>query len=497
MTPILSIVNILRNDNYDHYMVYKLNIILDFYNCLFKNYPNKEIELLFVDWGSKRPVLDSLQISKFLSKKISYFHIPPKKAKKINPKENFPIAHSLNFGIRKSLGQYIMITGFDQFLGPQQLSLLLKILEKPEYHFIDPQGLFTMQRKFLNSKWRSWKHPPSRTIEYFNEIDPLLLPFDVSTNNTGSGFGAFLTHRDKIEQSLLIDENWNGWGWSDIELFLRSTQNINHINLTKCGIFMYKFPRTLGRRKDLYDSKMLVKKYPKGFFNLGIPKKTKNWGIDGNYNRFFKEKINIKTKNKSHIIRLQNVDQTYLPSSDNSSLLNSILNLICVRFSVNKLYISEYFLRSKKDSLFDFISAFNDFSISLLRFTHKAGQLDWFTRFHSLAQKLENNGFYGKIRQFEITPDSTPSFISKITDIQLFSSVMYFITSKKYFLLPHLLCENNINYFFFYETKFKLNFELPKFFRAIEIDNEYSIIFHVSNSKTINNFIKLVTPCAE
>ena len=125
------------------------------------------------------------------------------------------------------------------------------------------------------------------------------------------------------------------------------------------------------------------------------------------------------------------------------------------------------------------------------------GQLDWFNRFHHIAQKLENNGFYGKIRQFEITPDTTPTFISTITDIQLFSSEMYFITSKKYFLLPHLLHKDNINYFFFYETKFQLSFELPKFFRVIEIDCGYSIICHVSNSKTIVDYLSSVTPCAE
>ena len=497
MTPILSIVNVLRNDDYDEFMSYKLNIILEIYDSLFKLIPEKKVELLFVDWGSRKPVLNSLQISKFLSKQISYFHIPPQKAKSINPKESFPVAQAVNFGIRKSRGQYIMITGSDQFLGPQQLSLLLNILDNPEYHFIDPLSLFTMQRKFLNSKWRSWKHSPSQTIEYLNEIDPSLLPCTTGTKNLGSGFGAFLTHRDKIEESLLIDENWNGYGWSDIELFLRSTQNINHINLTKCGIFMYKFPRALGRRKNLADSKTLVKKYHKGYFNLGVPKKSKDWGIDRKYNRIIKEKINIKTRNNSHSIGLQDRDQTYLPACKNSSLLDSILNFICVRFSVNNLFISEYFLRSKKDSLYDFINAFNDFSIFLLRFTHKVGQLDWFSSFNFVAREIERKGFYGKIKQFEINSTTPPSFFSTQTGCIFFPSVILFLTSKKYFLIPQLLLKEKRNFFIFFESKFQLNFKIPKYFFIKKVDDRFSLICHNSNTKIIENCIQYFTTSAE
>ena len=105
MTPILSIVNVLRNDDYDEFMSYKLNIILKIYDSLFKLIPEKKVELLFVDWGSRKPILNSLQISKFLSKQISYFYIPPQKQKALI-QESFPVAQAVNFGLEKSRAVY-------------------------------------------------------------------------------------------------------------------------------------------------------------------------------------------------------------------------------------------------------------------------------------------------------------------------------------------------------------------------------------------------------
>jgi hypothetical protein len=497
MATTLSIVSILKNDDHDHSLVYKLNTILGIYNSLFKNYTNKKIELLFVDWGSKKPVLDSLKITKFLSKQISYFHILPKDAKKINPKESFPVAQALNFGIRKSVGQYIMVTGVDQFLGPQQLSLLISILETPKYHHLDPLALFTMPRKFLNAKWHLWKEPPAHTIFYLNYLNQHKLPFYNDNVNYCSGEGALLTHKENIEVSLLLDESWNGYGWNDIQLFLRSTQKKEHHNLGNNGIFMYKFPRSLGSRKNLVNAGKLVKKYPKGYFNLGIPKKSKDWGIDSRYNRICKEKIIESTKSKPNNDRVKDSDETSFAISYDHSLLDIILNFICLKYSINKLIISEYFLRPKNSFLFEFINSFNDFSISLLRYSEKLGNLDWFDKFYHISDRLEKNGFFGKLRQIEISPDTCPSLLTTEIKSKQFSSLICFFTAKKYFFLPQLLKEENINCFIFFENKFQIKSVIPACFKKIQINNKFSLITHSSNYMIIKSFKEANKLCVE
>ena len=497
MATALSIVNIFKNDDYDHSMVYKVNTILGIYNSLFKNYPNKKVELLFVDWGSSKPVLDSLKITKFLSEKISYFHILAEDAKKINPKESFPVAQALNFGIRKSLGEFILLTGLDQFLGPQQFASLISILDNPNYHFIDSQGLCLIPRKSLSAKWKSWKSSPYETISYLNDLDQVRLPYDINNVNCCSGMGALLSHRDNIEESLLVDESWNGYGWNDIQLFLRSTQKKEPYNLANNAIFMYKFPRSLGRRKNLVNAGKLVKKYPEGFFNLGIPKNSKTWGINKRYNRIYKEKIIESNNIKPNNDRLKGSEETSFAINYDHSLLDIILNFICLKYSINKLIISEYFLRTKNSFLFEFINSFNDFSILLLRYSEKLGNLDWFDKFYHISDRLEKNGFFGKLRQIEISPDTCPSLLSTEIESKQFSSLICFFTAKKYFLLPQLLKEENINCFIFFENKFQMNSVIPACFDNIKINNNFSLITHTVNSKIIKNFKETNKLCVE
>ena len=77
MTPILSIVNVLEMTIMTN--LCRINgIILEIYDSLFKLIPEKEVELLFVDWGSRKPVLNSLQISEFFQTNFIYFYMPQK-----------------------------------------------------------------------------------------------------------------------------------------------------------------------------------------------------------------------------------------------------------------------------------------------------------------------------------------------------------------------------------------------------------------------------------
>jgi len=217
----LSIVSRGRNDNYggENYKD-KISFVLNKHISNFvraEKTPN-DVEIVFVDWGSDIPLHEVLKINEKLGF-IRFIIVPPEITKNYDPPETkFSFVHSINTGIRRCLGDYILHCDFDVFVSYDAFSKIWNFLSTGErmlqYYF---SRFHVHELDFTERMKKNVYDCEMNDVRLFPNPRVLV----ESPYKFGGTSVALLCHRKLFYQVEGYDERMVYWGYQDIDLFLR------------------------------------------------------------------------------------------------------------------------------------------------------------------------------------------------------------------------------------------------------------------------------------
>ena len=307
MKKLLTLVINIANDNYYEDLLFRVQKTLDL-NLFFlnKSKEKKKIEIIFVDWGSKKKIADFIHVNKNFSNQVKFIHVNQKIAKKYSKGYPNSFNHELsyNIGYLRSNGKYIFQTASDQFFTLSGWKNLISLLENK--NSLKKRALL-VPRKIIENKLYHL-NPNNEDFENILEkINSTNLKYKSHTFYAGGGFSTLLT-KENFFKLRGYNEKMSPGTSSDAELAMRyDLLGLDKINSDNYGIFMYKFPPLEGSlRNKLVYSKMLrkVPNLPKQFST-----NDKNWGLKNiSFNK-------VSSKNRSTNFNNSKQFENLLPKS--------------------------------------------------------------------------------------------------------------------------------------------------------------------------------------
>jgi cellulose synthase/poly-beta-1,6-N-acetylglucosamine synthase-like glycosyltransferase len=212
----LSLVSRGKNDNYGSFYIERTRFCLSRYVEIFKSLKltPSDVEIVFVDWGSQDPLWPLLVDG---SGFLRYIIVPPEIAKNFDPPETkFSFVHSINTGIFRCKGDYIIHVDLDVYTDVDSMRKLINCLVEPEAHqyqyyftrfFIGVQQYsehFDKPEYICNIRVRESVHPAITGPEIFN-----------------GGSTAVMASRQAWHDVGGYDERYIYWGAQDVDLFTR------------------------------------------------------------------------------------------------------------------------------------------------------------------------------------------------------------------------------------------------------------------------------------
>jgi cellulose synthase/poly-beta-1,6-N-acetylglucosamine synthase-like glycosyltransferase len=168
--------------------------------------PN-DVEIVFVDWGSIDPIVPLL--IKETTGFIRYIIVPGEITKNFDPPETgFDFVQSINVGICRSNGKFIMHIDPDVFMDISSFKKLWNYLDNPDaanYQHYFTRHVIPLSENFLNS-------PP---------ISQSIVPSISGPNEFNGGSTAVLCSKEAWEKVGGYDEKFKYWGAQDVDLFAR------------------------------------------------------------------------------------------------------------------------------------------------------------------------------------------------------------------------------------------------------------------------------------
>jgi hypothetical protein len=238
--PVLSVCMAGRDDEYMLDFKYRLTTTLDFYACSMERLGRlDEIELIVTDWGSPRPLAESLVLSQAAQRIARFIYVPPEAITRTqNGQTYYHIARSLNVGLRRSRGQYVFLTNTDQLVPTTAMESLMRFLrgEVPSpvtaeaalmvvprvqvpWQFVETRPTFAEWEKFMFVNEYALVHEP-------------LPPF----NSWFGGTSGYIFAHDTNAELRGFDERQPGWGFGDVEFGFRAIQDRPFVFLSNLGI---------------------------------------------------------------------------------------------------------------------------------------------------------------------------------------------------------------------------------------------------------------------
>jgi len=282
----------IANDNYYDDLLYRVQKALD-HNLYFLNKlkDKSKIEIIYVDWGSKKPISDYLFVNKKFSNQVKFINVNEKIAKKLS--KGYPnfFNHdiSYNIGYLRSRGKHIFQTASDQFFTTFGWQNLIQFLEKKE---IIKNAALLVPRKIIDMKLYQLNLSSEEYDNILFKLNSTNYKYKSHTFYNGGGVSTLLT-KDNFFKLKGYNEKMKPGTSSDGELAMRyDLLGLDKLNSDNFGIFMYKFPPLAGSlRNKLVYSNMLRK-------SANLPKSysanDKNWGLK---NLYFSKKSSKKTSN--------------------------------------------------------------------------------------------------------------------------------------------------------------------------------------------------------
>ena len=251
--PLLTICTHGKDDDYMGDFIYRLTTTINLLGTHLSTIEMTDlVEVLIVDWGSKKPLSESVVFCHEACIISKFIHVPREKilATQEN-KDYYHTTRAINVGVRRAQGKFIFITSPDQLFSLPAIERLLMVLQKKVLLGVDVEDAFLVVPR-IQIPWQMAKRQPTIQEwgnflihnEYALDHEPAVFKhcFGVSSG--------FIMSAKNIRELGGFDEAQRGWGWSDIDFGLRATQSHRYVWLSNLGINMFHMghPPT-GRRQ--------------------------------------------------------------------------------------------------------------------------------------------------------------------------------------------------------------------------------------------------------
>ena len=369
----LTIIITGRNDNYHEDYIFKTSYILNnTLETIYKNKLEKYFEIIFIDWGSKKLLSDTLYIEKDFRKSIKFYHVPKNIEKKeIDYKRRINTSKAHNFGIRKSNTEFCLLSHSDQIYPSYVLKNLKNLINGD---FINKK-IFNKSYIYVPRKYLSYdyfkNYPSNQMIErYFQNINFSLQKWKNPSFIVGGGWGGILAKKKIFENLEGLKEDYyisksEGQISPDLDFHQKSSSKYDSIDASNYGIFTYRFYNASKEEKNSNKinnrEKYLVRRLPP---NNDEYKKNPNWGLKNfkigrkkitNKIKVIEKKHNLKEIFKK--IHLSN-DLKYIAAvSKKHNIFSFDLEILYIYFIIKYFKIYGYLeIFVKKKNIFQIIS---------------------------------------------------------------------------------------------------------------------------------------------
>ncbi|MDA8991455.1 hypothetical protein N9H45_08020, partial [Opitutales bacterium] len=217
-----------------------------------------EFEIIIVDWVSKAPLHESIDLYTEYKDIVSFIYVSENDLKD-SPfdSKNIAISYAHNLAIRRASGKYIFVTSADTFLNANSLLALYNICSKEiSTTFDSDKAYLTIGRKHI--PWEIITHRPSTSfLKNYLERKGHELRNDYRYLKWGGGSGLIGMHRDIWALNQGLDEDLMYYGGNDVEIFLKTINYYEHIELSNLGIcsFHMEHPPELRTANSKYNGK--------------------------------------------------------------------------------------------------------------------------------------------------------------------------------------------------------------------------------------------------
>ena len=342
MHKLITYVTAIANDGYYEDLLYRIQKTLDL-NLFFldKIKDKNKIEIIIVDWGSKKKFSDLIHVNSKFKKQVKFVYVNEKVTKKYsrNYKNNFNIDTSFNAGIRRAKGKFIIVGGCDQFFDLSSWRNLINFAKENKGN----KNIFLVPRKILDYDLYKSNFNNEYYLKSLNHFNSTNFKFKAHTFYTGGGFATMLS-KSNYTFFRGLNEKMRPGTSNDSESVLRSNlYGLNKINTDKFGIHLTKFPPIENslRNKIVYSEGFRTQPSPTKKINvnsLNCGLKNENLKISysknisksfENSNKFISKNIFEFKKNKLSVYKtLLNSSQFHLKNFFYLRKIFLIINLI-------------------------------------------------------------------------------------------------------------------------------------------------------------------------
>jgi hypothetical protein len=287
---LLSNVVVGRNDDYGGGYLDRLATSLNHLaENLRKEGRQDEVEVVFVDWGSDKPVGDVVKLTPDAAAIVQFVEVDGKIVSELSEPGSFYATLAVNVGVRRARGEYIMLADSDGLMRRRALSTLLSLLEGKLDPDFDPSHCILPIRR-IQIPYDVVRRKPS--LRRWDELLDSLQP-GARTESPGTGcLGGFsagqLMHRCLWYEFGGYNESLKRpWGWSDNELMLRVTQKYEWTDLVAYGVMAFHMEH--GPRRRWWSASDLPKRNASNVNRMLVTSNTSPNGPDwGLANRSFR-----------------------------------------------------------------------------------------------------------------------------------------------------------------------------------------------------------------
>ncbi len=278
--PLYSLVVFGRNDSYNPDFLYRLQTTLNFNaKALQKVGLLRDVEFVVVDWGSAVPLREVLVLDEAAAFSTTFLELSPPAAGQFSGLSGIPVSRAANVGIRRANGRFVGMQGADLLMSSSSWQSLLSDLEDQQHNLLDLSKVcllvprrqipwsFVARQPALDSWERKLLTCDKATVEY-----------EGSSPSTAGGMGIVVLHRDIWREANGLEETFDAYGYSDIDLGFRVGGHYPWIDAASCGVVCYKMQHDpKGRRGRLLKDGSIRINAP--WITPGISSRQDDWGL--------------------------------------------------------------------------------------------------------------------------------------------------------------------------------------------------------------------------
>jgi hypothetical protein len=240
--PLYSLVVFGRNDSYNPDFLYRLQTTLNFNaRALQKVGLLRDVEFVVVDWGSAVPLREVLVLDEAAASSTTFLELSAHAAGQFSGPSGIHVSKAANVGIRRANGRFVGMQGADLLMSSASWQSLLSVLEDQCQSIVDPsKSCLVIPRRQV--PWSFVARQPSLDMWELKLLtcDKATTEYEGSSPSTVGGMGVVVLHRDIWKEAKGLEESFDGYGYSDVDLGFRVGLHYPWIDTASYGVVCYK-----------------------------------------------------------------------------------------------------------------------------------------------------------------------------------------------------------------------------------------------------------------